>query len=346
VPAKKRLNANLAGAIGCAVVLAGVPQARAARGGAARGVRIQRDVPYGPLAEETLDICSPAAGISGRVPAFVVIHGGGWRAGDKRGRLAEGVCRLVASRGCVGFNVDYRLVRNDATVFPNRDAIGVFPASLVDAQLAVRWIRSNAARYGVDATHVCAWGDSSGAFLALMLGVLDNAYPGDEDRRHADESSAANCVIDNSGPSDLTKALTEPANSDGWLHVEQFVNSRSSGALRAASPVFYVRRGGAPVIITQGTRDATVPPYMATIMRDALKSAGVPVSAIWYDGGHVFKGLSRRQKSAIIRGTIDWALAHYSPSRTKRGAGGVRSAPLEVRSASGYTGKTLPQRPP
>ena len=47
-----------------------------------------------------------------------------------------------------------------------------YPAAVEDAQRAVRWVRVNAARFGIDPDHIGAQGGSSGGHLASMLGVL------------------------------------------------------------------------------------------------------------------------------------------------------------------------------
>ena len=69
--------------------------------------------------------------MSGPFPAVVLIHGGGWRSGDKRDYADQ--CRELASRGFVAATINYRLSQ-----------VAVWPAQLVDAQLAVRWLRGSA----------------------------------------------------------------------------------------------------------------------------------------------------------------------------------------------------------
>ena len=66
----------------------------------------QRDVAYGPLAAEKLDLCRPQGATSPR-PGVILIHGGGWSAGDKRD--FDQVCMYLATHGFVAATVDYRL---------------------------------------------------------------------------------------------------------------------------------------------------------------------------------------------------------------------------------------------
>jgi acetyl esterase/lipase len=277
-------------------------------------VTVEHDVSYGPLAEHVLDICSPT-GREGPVPAFIVIHGGGWQRGDKSQGNVAAVCEQIASLGYVAFNINYRLVQNDATSYPNPSAQNTFPTPLVDAQLAVRWVRRNATKYGVDIGHVCSWGESAGAHLAVFLGVLGDIYPGDQACLYPAISPAVNCAIGNSTPTDLTFAIDGPPNSNGYAGELALVNSTDRADLEAASPLYYVSAKTAPTSLTHGTHDDLVLPLNATEFKDALQANGVPIQLIAYDGGHVFEGLTAAERSVMIRKTLDWAITNYAPVR-------------------------------
>src|SRR5690242_5770655 len=109
---------------------------------------VRRDVAYGPLAEERLDLCRPV-GAAGARPGVVLIHGGGWRSGG-RGQFAV-ECALLASRGFVAATIEYRLAPR------NHWPAQLVDAQLVDAQLAVRYLRSQSGALGLDAGRLCAW---------------------------------------------------------------------------------------------------------------------------------------------------------------------------------------------
>ena len=137
--------------------------------GAPYTVATQTNLAYGPLAAERGDLYLPQ-GIAAP-PVVLVIHGGGWAAGQRAS--AAGLARLLAMRGLAAFNIDYRLA---TTASPDTR----WPAQIVDAQLAVRWLRAHAATLGIDGQQIAATGDSAGAHLALLLGTLPHSVPGDE----------------------------------------------------------------------------------------------------------------------------------------------------------------------
>jgi acetyl esterase/lipase len=96
-----------------------------------------------------------------RRPAILLIHGGGW--GGGKPALMARHARWFAARGWVAVVVSYRL-----TARP-----GVTPHDCVrDCAAAMRWLRGNAERLGVDPARVAAAGDSAGGHLAAALATL------------------------------------------------------------------------------------------------------------------------------------------------------------------------------
>src|SRR4030095_9891570 len=81
-----------------------------------------------------------------------------------------------------------------------------FPAAVHDVKAAVRWLRANAERLGIDPARIGATGDSAGAHLALMLGVTAGVKELEGDGGNADRSSEVACVVSVYGPIDFTKS--------------------------------------------------------------------------------------------------------------------------------------------
>jgi len=243
----------------------------------AASVTVQQDVPY-LLVNGTqlhLDVYRPSNQGTAIRPAIVLIHGGAWTSFDKS--TMRGMGELLARDGFVAFAVDYRLFHG----VENR-----WPAQLDDVQSAVRWVRANASKYGVNPDRIGAFGHSAGAQLAALLGMedtRDNSNPA-----LAKYSSKVQAVVDVSGPTDLTTQH----DADYVAFVTSFLGAdykKHPEVWRDASPVFHVSKGDAPILILHGTRDGDVPISQAEEFSKKLEAAGVPVSFIKVDDGHLFQ---------------------------------------------------------
>jgi acetyl esterase/lipase len=232
-----------------------------------------------------VDIYEPARSSAEPLPAVILIHGGGWSAFDKS--TMRGMGGFLSRSGFVAFAVDYRLFRAGE----NR-----WPAQLDDVQRAVRWIRANASKYGVDPDHIGAFGHSAGAQVAALLGLEDTRD--NSDPALAKYSSRVQAVVDVSGPSDFT-TNHDP---DGDQFLTNFLGasfSQNPQAWRDASPVFHVSKKDAPFLIFHGTKDEDVPIAQAQELYDKLKAAGVPVSFTKVDDVHTFRTPEARMQLAI-----------------------------------------------
>jgi acetyl esterase/lipase len=255
-------------------------------------VSVLRDVAYGSVGEHPLllDIYQPTEHTSDSRPAIVLIHGGGWISFDKSTMRTMGM--FLARSGFVAFSVDYRLfhgTENDGT--ENR-----WPAQLDDVQRAVRWIRANAAKYGIDPDHIGAFGHSAGAQLAALLGMEDTRD--NSDAAVAKYSSRVQAVVDVSGPTDFT-TNHDP---DGDAFLTSFFGGDLAHAAKTwqdASPVFHVEKNVAPFLIFHGTQDANVPLAQAQELADKLKQAGATVKVEMVEDGHTFRTPEARKQLAF-----------------------------------------------
>src|SRR5271168_2144906 len=242
-------------------------------------VSVQPDVAYGapgghPL---LLDIYQPAEHFSNQHssnlwPAVILIHGGGWTSFDKS--TMRRMWMFLAKTGFVAFSVDYRLLHGTENLWP---------AQLDDVQRAVRWVRTNSAKYKVDPDHIGAFGHSSGAQLAALLGMeetRDNSDPA-----LAKYSSRVQAVVDVSGPTDFT--ANHDAEDNGFLSA--LFGGDYAGHAKVwqdASPAFHVSKDNSPFLIVHGTKDEEVPIAQSQELADKLKQAGVPVTFITVDDVH------------------------------------------------------------
>jgi len=120
-----------------------------------QGVKVERDVKYGPAERNRLDVFTPEATSPAR-PVLIFVHGGGFVRGDKRGPNAspfyDNIMLWAVKNGFVGVNVTYRL----APASP-------WPAGPEDLGLAVQWVAQNIGAHGGEASRVFLMGHSAGA---------------------------------------------------------------------------------------------------------------------------------------------------------------------------------------
>jgi acetyl esterase len=250
-----------------AVVLLPVPVA--GRSGAPYGaVRVISNVVYArpggvPL---QLDVYVPAkpSRRAGLRPAAVLVHGGGFRVGDKRTLASRGL--LLAARGWVAFSVNYRLGAAPAwsAAAPER-----LPAPVADVTTAVRWVRSHAERFRVDPARVVALGDSAGGTLVGMLATL-----GDGPR---DRGARVAAAVSWSGPQDLRTLADDRAATELPKDARHYLGCDAAscpGHALSASPIGHVDATDAPMLLANAT-DELVPLEQATAMGAALAAAGV-----------------------------------------------------------------------
>jgi acetyl esterase/lipase len=203
---------------------------------------------------------------SGPRPLIVWVHGGGWQSGDKSQCLPV---RLgFPDRGYSVACVNYRL-----------SVVAPFPAQIEDVRDAIAFLRTNAARYGVDARRFIAWGSSAGGHLVSLAGTTSGSAAFTADA----VGSAVQAVVDFYGPIDLTAMATTPGYTSHGA--ADSAESKLLGgpvleqteAARRANPVSYVDRGDPPCLIVHGSADPVVPPAQSQLFHDALRAAGVAV---------------------------------------------------------------------
>lgn len=131
------------------------------------GIKVTKDVSYGELPKQKLDIYQPA-GASG-APVFVFVHGGGYRVGDRdvNAEIYGNVPYYFARHGLLGINATYRL-------YPE----ATWPSGAVDMRALVAWIKANARQHGGDPDRIFMMGHSAGATHVATYAFDGRFQPG------------------------------------------------------------------------------------------------------------------------------------------------------------------------
>ena len=258
------------------------------------GVEMRPNIAYGPLPAEQADLYLPALP-KGRRPAVVVIHGGGWVSGSRH--AADYLASVLASKGVVVLNIDYRLA--DKAV-PDTH----WPAQLVDAQLAVRFLRAHAAEYGIDPARMGAVGDSAGAHLAVFLGTTTTVTPGDEAGLYPGQRPDVKAVVDQFGPMDVPSIY-----GIGAIEAMFGTPPPPQAEVTGLSPLPNVTAHSAAVYIIHGYGDRVVPFASSQQLADTLKAHRVAVELVPYQGDHGYTGLSAEQVGKLQADAITWLVA-------------------------------------
>lgn len=259
-------------------------------------VTMHLDVVYGRGGETDLamDVAAPTKA-EGPLPCLLVFHGGGWIQGNKA--QFRPLVRYIAEHGYVAATVQYRLSR------PGRGNPNAWPAQIEDAKCAVRYMRAHAKRWNIDPDRIAAMGFSAGAHLSMLLGTMDpdDGFEGSGGWR--EQPSKVNAVVGFYGPTcmgcvppaDRSKIADLPVDEKRRVlrgfALSQILGGEFAKDPSRASPLTYVNRGDAPMLLFQGTKDTLVPPEHAELMIEALTKARVPGKAVFMLGlGHGWRG--------------------------------------------------------
>lgn len=211
-------------------------------------------------------------------PAVVFFFGGGWRSG-KPSQFTQH-CKYLASRGMVAMTADYRVASRHGT-----------PAvqCVRDGKSALRWVRENAKRLGVDPNRIAAGGGSAGGHIAASTGVLE---PYDDKQDNLKISSRPNLLI-LFNPA-LVLAPVEGGTAANAAKMKS-LKERAGVEPQTLSPFHHVKAGVPPTIIFHGKADSTVPFWTVDRFTRKMVDTGNACKLVAYEGqGHGFFNAGRK----------------------------------------------------
>lgn len=215
-------------------------------------------------------------------PAVVLVHGGGWEAGDRVTYIAP-MLALAASRGWAWVSIDYRLTP-DVT---NREQVA-------DVVSALDWVRRHSGGLRIDPARLVLVGESASGQLVAHVGAADRALAG---------------VVSFYGVYDLEAMAGDPSNPRSLARRLFRLTSLDAAArrtLREYSPLHHPSQAQSPMLLIVGTADR-----LAAQQRDyaaALEAAGARVDAVEIDGApHGMEAWHEEARWRVWEKTVgDW----------------------------------------
>ena len=193
---------------------------------------------------------------STKVPAVIVIHGGGGNNGDKSDTREVDASQELAARGFFVMTINYAM---------SSSTVQCWPYNLWDAKQAVRWLKqkSDAGTYAVDKNKIgvvgFSWGCNMGSMLAMTgpaddVGVSTSSLrvePPSRGNSYDSYSTAVQCAAVFYGATDLPN----------YHQMNQFLDFTAwdnRTLYRRASPVRYPNANAAPMFVAHGSADDDV----------------------------------------------------------------------------------------
>ncbi|MGV3590883.1 MAG: alpha/beta hydrolase fold domain-containing protein [Gammaproteobacteria bacterium] len=229
-----------------------------------------RDVIYAEVDGKPLglDLYVPRAD----APLVVYVHGGAWRAGTK----ADGVPQHLLDAGFAVASLDFR----QSTDAP-------FPANVHDIKAGIRFLRANAAEYGYDAGKILITGASSGAHLAILVGVTNgNADLEGNVGTHPEASSDVQAILSYFAATDLTTILSQSTPFGVSVREPSLklllgdTPDKVPELAQLASPVYHVDANDPPLLLLHGDRDPQMPVNQSLQMLGVYAEHGLDVEFI------------------------------------------------------------------
>ncbi len=209
-----------------------------------------------------LDLAQPQFGPQQNRPAILIIHGGGWSAGSKNDMVYRTLMIDYALKGYVVCNMNYRLVQE-----------APLPACIEDVQAAVRWMKSNAQKLGIDPARIGTYGHSAGGHLSLMAGL----------------TAGVACAAGGAPPTEIGRPGPWADHKEWW-------------------PIGHIDKSPVPFLVLQGAEDPVVRPNLTEDWVKKMHQAGADIDYVKVHGDH---GVAFDRQLEFTRPAIDAFFARH-----------------------------------
>ena len=240
-----------------------------------------------------------------RRPLVVFIHGGGFVNGNRKLSLVRMFCEDFARRGYVTASISYRL--GIAPTKTNNDYYEAMYRAQQDGRTAIRYLRSQSERFGIDTSQVFLMGTSAGAMTSLAVGYMD-----DHEVPHGVDRSRWG-TLEGEGYEGVSSRVQAVVNLWGSLPDNR-----------------WIKAGDAPLFNTGGTADKTVPydssysyhgiGHGPLILFERCLSEGIPTGLRPFVGAGHTLGSDKKKLDTCLTSIADWLYTRLSMHGSSQGA--------------------------
>lgn len=225
----------------------------------------EENIRYGNDSEQILDLYIPHQESSKKKDAFIIIHGGGWRGGDKSQLTFFTLSMMQKFPDHIFVNINYRLATATSPGIPNQTD---------DIQKVIQYLDKKL-KYN---PRLILLGNSAGAHLSMLY-----AY-------HFDVGKKVKAVVNIVGPSDLADPGFEKYTDYSFVK-NYLVNPKAvvSGMSKTsfASPISWVDSASAPTLSYYGNRDQVIPLSQKRRLDSVFVQNKVSSKSYEFNGGHL-----------------------------------------------------------
>lgn len=222
-------------------------------------------------------------------PLVILVHGGGWMAGDKKD--ADFMKDFMLNKGFNVINLNYRL--------GNQTAIH-YKEIISDMDQAITYTVEHAKKWNIRKSKYVFWGGSAGGHLALLY-----AY-------RYDPKNRISAVISLGGPTRLDdegmEAGVKKEDLEGLLPIitgSKWDRNALSPDYQNASP--YYSKKFVPSMLVHGEKDAIVPTSQAKVMASKLAQEGIDHQLIILpNGAHGGEGTPEADSIDLQERMLNW----------------------------------------
>jgi acetyl esterase/lipase len=190
-----------------------------------------------------------------KLPAVVMVHGGGWRSGDKS--MNTPLAQQLALEGYFVMSVEYQLSLE-----------AKYPAAVYNLKAAVRWLRSKAQEFQLDENYIAIIGGSAGGQLASLIGATNDNPNFEGNHGYTEFSSQVQAVVDLDGLLDFTDpenmAVKRNAQSADVFWLEGHYDSIPD-KWREASALYQVTKKAPPYLFINSSQKRFHAGYKAMV---------------------------------------------------------------------------------